>query len=61
MNTLPDVIAIVQSDSVTPGQLSKCALWMAGHYAYLGQQLTEVLARLYGDCGGTAPHVRVSR
>lgn len=42
---LSDAIEETKSEGLTPGRLSEIRLWLAGHYAYLNSDLTDVLIR----------------
>jgi hypothetical protein len=45
---LSAIIEESESEGHTPGRLSEIRLWLAGHYAYLNSDLTEVLIRQPG-------------
>lgn len=43
--TFSDAILKAQSETATPGELSEIRLWLAGRYAYLNGELTQILIR----------------
>ena len=41
--TLPEIALESQAEGLSPTQLSEMRLWLAGHYAYLTDKLSQIL------------------